>query len=126
MTSEKETLEEAVKEIVEDKPKKTKVTLNSYLSIKSFLGDEKSKKNGKDINVIVNNDDSFSIISSGEEIVRFTRNNRMIIHAKKGKTFPNTYLPEGYSVSKEKDIWTLENPDGTTSEMSDNYIVVRI
>ena len=127
MTSEKETLEEAIEEVVKEKPKKTKVILNSYGNILSFLDGKQTKKKGKDVEAFFNLDDSVSIITLNTSVVTFTRmNNRMIIRIPEGQEFPNEYLPDGYSISQEESVLSLTRPDGTVSEIVKNIIKVQL
>tara|TARA_B100001167_G_C16757533_1_gene299498 strand:+ start:1012 stop:1404 length:393 start_codon:yes stop_codon:yes gene_type:complete len=128
MTSEKETLEEAIEEVVKEKPKRTKVILNSYGNILSFLDGKQTKKKGKDVEVFFNLDDSVSIVTLNTNVVTFTRpvENTMVIRIPEGQEFPNEYLPDGYSVSQEESVLSLTRPNGTVSEIVKNIIKVQL
>tara|TARA_Y100000758_G_scaffold149226_1_gene105723 strand:+ start:8569 stop:8955 length:387 start_codon:yes stop_codon:yes gene_type:complete len=128
MTSEKETLEEAIEEVVKEKPKKTKVILNSYGNIISFLDGKQTKKKGKDVEAFFNLDDSVSIVTLNTNVVTFTRpvENTMVIRIPEGQEFPNEYLPDGYSVSQEESVLSLTRPNGTVSEIVKNIIKVQL
>jgi len=127
MTSEKETLEEAIEEVIKEKPKKEKVILNSYGNIFSFLDGKQIKKKGKGVEAFLNQDDSVSIITLSTSVVTFTRmNNKMIIRIPEGQEFPNEYLPDGYSVSKEDSTWNLTCPDETVFTIVKNIIKVQL
>ena len=128
MTSEKETLEEAIEEVVKEKPKKTKVILNSYGNILSFLDGKQTKKKGKDVEAFFNLDDSVSIVTLNTNVVTFTRpvENTMVIRIPEGQEFPNEYLPDGYSISQEESVLSLTRPDGTVSEIVKNIIKVQL
>ena len=126
MTSEEE-IKEAVEEVIDKKPKKVKAVLNSYESIRTFLEGDQSKKNGKGVEAQLNLDDSVSIYTLNTSVVTFTRmENRMIIRIPDGKTFPNEYLPDGYSISKKNSSWNLTRPDKTVSEIVNNIIKVQL
>ena len=126
MTSEEE-IKEAVEEVIDKKPKKVKAVLNSYESIHTFLEGDQSKKNGKGVEAQLNLDDSVSIYTLNTSVVTFTRmENRMIIRIPDGKTFPNEYLPDGYSISKKNSSWNLTRPDKTVSEIVNNIIKVQL
>ena len=128
MTSEKETLEEAIEEVVKEKPKKAKVILNSYGNIISFLDGKQTKKKGKDVEAFFNLDDSVSIVTLNTNVVTVTRpvENTMVIRIPEGQEFPNEYLPDGYSVSQEESVLSLTRPNGTVSEIVKNIIKVQL